>query len=88
MPTETETISLRREQFAFAEKTGGVHLKRLAPELKALDLPKGSHVIVNVVTGDYVTGTTRGNTMRTFQEQHPKCIGWIKRIDRIDQGGE
>lgn len=88
MPSETETKSLLREQFDFAEKTGEIHLKRLAPELKALGLPRGSYVIVNAVTGEYVTGLTRGEAARTFRDRYPKMIGWVKRIDRLAEGGQ
>jgi len=81
--TEAQASSLRRIQFEFAMKCGEIHLERLAPELAALHLPKGSYVIVNVVTGEYVTAESRLEAARLFRELHSKQVGWAKRIDRM-----
>ena len=48
-----------REKFELAQELGKKRLQELAAELKALGLPKGSTVIVNVTNGAYVAHESR-----------------------------
>lgn len=87
MTASVET-SFRKEEAAFAKKKGTAYLERLAPELRALGLPQGSYAIVNVATGEYVTGSDMDEAARKFRKEYGKTIGWAARIDRLGEGGE
>ena len=69
--------------FDHVEKQGITHLTRLAPEIRALELPRGSYVIVRVATGAYVTGTSRGEALKAYRARHLKQPGWACRIEDL-----
>ena len=67
----------------FAEQKGKYYLAKLAVELKALKLARGSYVIINVVDGRYVTGATRRAARDEFRRLHPDAIGWACRTEDL-----
>lgn len=69
--------------FDMAEAKGKVHLARLATELRKLDLPRGSYVIVEVASGQYVTGCSRMAARNVFREKFPDATGWACRVEDL-----
>ena len=69
--------------FDHVEKLGTAHLVRLGPELKSLQLPRGSYVIVHVATGAYVTGTSRSDALKAYRLKYSKQPGWACRIEDL-----
>ena len=57
--TADERVARMQANPDFTERKGKRYLETLAPELKALGLPRGSYIIINVVYGKYVTAASR-----------------------------
>ena len=81
-----ERLQLIDDNFEFVERKGKVFLKKLAGELKALGLPRGGYVIVNVLTGDYVTGASRREAMVAYRSKYKGSPGWASRIEDVGNG--
>ena len=81
--TSTSDLLSRRsealdEKFAKAERLGKPHLVRLASEIRALALAGGSYVVVDVDTGEYVTGPSRREARVAFRAKHPGALNGKK----------
>lgn len=63
--------------FAKAERLGKAQLERLARGIRALELPRGSYVIIEVDTGEYVTGPSRKEARLAFRARYPKALAWM-----------
>ena len=87
MPSTTEALRDRNLAIAanhdYAAAKGKVHLARLAAEIRALDLPRGSYVIVEVASGAYVTAPSRLDALLTFRARYPEATGWACRIEDL-----
>lgn len=81
-----ERLQLLDENFDFYRSRGQHHLQKLAGELKALGLPRGSYVFVNVLTGDYVTGKSRREGQLAYRAAHKGSPGWASRIEDVPGG--
>lgn len=84
--TNEERLQLIDDNFEFVERKGKVYLKKLASELKALGLPKGGYVIVNVLTGDYVSGVSKRDALAAYRASHKGSPGWASRIEDVGHG--
>jgi hypothetical protein len=65
----------------FAGKTGPIWLERLEPELSKL--PRGTFVVINCITGEYVTGGTMVEATDAFEQRFEKTIGWVHEIGGV-----
>ena len=87
MPPTTKAAENRLAEidanFEQVERMGTAHLARLAPEIRALALPRGSYVIIHVPTGRYVTGRSRHEARLTFRARHPEGSGWACRTEDL-----
>ncbi len=84
--TSEERLQLIDDNFEFVERKGKAYLKKLAGELQALGLPRGGYVIVNVLTGDYVTGKSRREAQLAYRAAHKGSPGWASRIEDVEHG--
>jgi hypothetical protein len=81
MNGERELADLRariKAQTEFAQKHGATWLRRLDGEFA--DLPKGTIVIINCRTGEYVLGSTRPGAADEFERRFGKEIGFVHEI--------
>lgn len=69
---------------ALAKRLGTEHLRRLAPELKALNLGPDGFVVVDIETGIYVTGEKRSVASQRWRELPSRTIGWGSFIRDIE----
>ena len=87
MPSTPQTLQDRYAaidaKFAVAEAKGTVHLARLACEVRALALPRGSYVVIEVQTGQYVTGPSRLEARTAFKVRFPNTTGWACRVEDL-----
>ena len=81
--TSAERLAEIDANFDQVERQGLAHLKRLASDIAALALPRGSYVIVHVATGAYVTGASRGEARHAFRAAHPSGSGWACRVEDL-----
>ena len=84
--TKADTAEARlptKEKFDRAKQLGEAHLKRLAPELRALGLGRGAYVIVNVTNGAYVTGENRSAALAKYREAFRDQMAWLCLIEDI-----
>lgn len=81
-----DRLRLIDENFEFVERRGMAYVQELEAELKALGLPSGSYVIINVLTGDYVTGSSRREAQIAYRVRHKGSPGWAARIEDIGNG--
>jgi hypothetical protein len=84
MPTMTLNKPINAADGDYAERAGKEHLKRIRTELdvagKGYDPNNGSPVLVaiNVVDGEYVTGTSDRDVINKFRVRFGRdSIGWI-----------
>jgi hypothetical protein len=61
-----------------ARDKGEAWLERLEPEFSTL--PQGTVVVINCMTGEYVTGATRLAALRQFQQQFGQTAGLMHEI--------
>ena len=69
---------------ALAKKLGTERLRKLAPELKALNLGPEGYVVVDIETGVYVTGEKRSIAAQRWRELVSRTIGWSSFIRDIE----
>jgi hypothetical protein len=62
----------------FADKTGPAWIEQLEPEVSRL--PKGTFVVVNCVTGEYVTGTTLRQALDNFDQRFGGTVGHVHEV--------
>jgi hypothetical protein len=78
---ESELAELRarmKAQTEYAQKHGEAWLRRL--EEKFAGLPKGTIVVINCRTGEYVLGPTRLKAGDEFERRFGKEIGYVHEI--------
>jgi hypothetical protein len=85
---DEERLRFVDENFDTAERKGTAMVRSLAPLLRALGLPADGYVIVNVETGDHVTGKTRLEAQRAYRQAHAGALGWAKRIGDLENPGD
>lgn len=81
--TRTASAHLNRASPRLAEQKGEVLLKALAPSLKKRGVPTASYVMVNILSGEFVTGKTLNEAAQRFKNAHPDGIGWVRRFGDI-----
>jgi hypothetical protein len=77
----TELAQLRarmKAQHEIAEKYGDAWVKRLEPELARL--PKGTFVVINCRTGEYVTGSNLVETTNEYERRFDGDVGYLHQI--------
>jgi hypothetical protein len=78
----SEDLQELRERLRAASELAGdkgeAWLERLEPEFSTL--PRGTVVIINCMTGEYVTGTTRLAALREFQERFGQAAGLMHEV--------
>jgi hypothetical protein len=62
----------------FAGKTGPIWIEQLEPELSTF--PKGTFIVVNCVTGEYVTGATLSEATEKFEQRFGRTVGYVHEI--------
>jgi len=64
-------------------RSGERLLKTLAPELEKLRVQSSSFVMIDVGTGEFVTGRTREQALQRFDMLHPNGIGCVSQVSDI-----
>ena len=59
-------------------RQGEAWLEKLAPELERL--PKGTVLVINCATGEYVTAETHMDALNQFQRRYGKVRSWMHEI--------
>ena len=73
-----ERLARRREELETTARLGRAWLERLQPQLE--HLPKGTVVVVNCATGEYVTAESRISGIDKFQDRFGNVAGWLHEI--------
>jgi hypothetical protein len=76
-----------RETLSDCPGRSGEHLlKTLAPELEKRGVQSSSFVMIDIGSGEFVTGRTREEALQRFDMLHPNGIGCVSRVsDLFDQ---
>ena len=72
--------SKRQSGDAFTARRGRSILKKLAPSLQSRGVPADSYIVVDIVSGEFVTGRTREQAGQRFKSMHPGANGWMQRV--------
>ena len=62
-------------------KTGRTIYEKLRPKLEAL--PTGRHVVIDVATGEYVTGASMSAATAAFRKRYGKVPAYVRRIGHL-----
>jgi len=73
----------RRSGRASTAQKGESLLKKLAPTLQRRGVPPGSYIVVDTVSGAFVTGKTPEEASQRFQSMHPGADGWMQRFGDV-----
>ena len=73
-----ERLARRREELETTARQGKAWLAKLAPELD--HLPKGTVVVINCATGEYITAESRLAGLDKFQDRFGNVAGWLHEI--------
>ncbi len=60
---------------------GETIFNRLLPELKDKGIKAGTFVAINIATGQYVLGDTRGQLMSSYKTEFGHVVGWVRRVE-------
>jgi hypothetical protein len=62
----------------FAARTGPAWLEEIEPQLTKL--PKGTFIVINCETGEYVVGKRISEACDAFEKRFGKTVGWMHEI--------
>ena len=65
---------------ASTAQKGKSMLKKLAPALQRRRVPADSYIVVDIVSGEFVTGKTQEEAGQRFKSMHPGANGWMQRV--------
>jgi hypothetical protein len=74
----TEDLAHMRAAAATSRQQGEAWLDKLASQLE--QLPKGTVVVINCATGEYITSDTRIDALHRFQQRFGNAPGWMHEI--------
>jgi hypothetical protein len=72
-----------RSGCAFTARKGKSLLKRLGPTLRRRGVPADSYIVVDILSGEFVTGRTREQAGQRFKSMHPGATGWMQRFGDV-----
>jgi hypothetical protein len=68
---------------AFTAHKGKSMLRKLGPTLRRRGVPAESYIVVDIVSGEFVTGKTREQAGQRFKSMHPGATGWMQRFGDV-----
>jgi hypothetical protein len=71
-------LARMRAASAISRQQGEGWIEKLGPQLE--HLPKGTVVVINCATGEYITGATRLDALQKFQQRFGNVAGWMHEI--------
>jgi hypothetical protein len=75
---EAEQLAQSKKSLQATVRQGKAWVDKLEPELRAL--PKGTVVVINCATGEYVTAESRLAGMDRFEERFGDVAGYLHEI--------
>jgi hypothetical protein len=73
-----DLLTRMRADSANSRERGEAWIKELSQELK--NLPRGTVIVINCDTGEYVSAASRLDALRKFQERFGNIPGWMHEI--------
>lgn len=67
----------------FVERKGKAYLRSWRTSCKRSACRRGGYVIVNVLTGDYVSGASKREALAGYRASHKGSPGWASRIEDV-----
>lgn len=64
------------------EQKGKAILLTLAPTLQERGVLASRYIVVDVESGEFVTGQSAAEAAARFKVMHPKSTGWLKQPDQ------
>jgi hypothetical protein len=74
----SERLAHLREEAELAGQQGEAWLEKLAPELERM--PRGTVLVINCATGEYVTASTHIDALHQFQRKFGNVRSWMHEI--------
>jgi hypothetical protein len=76
--TRSERLARLRQEADLAGQQGEAWLEKLAPEL--VSLPRGTVLVINCATGEYVTAPSHIDALHQFQKRFGNVRSWMHEI--------
>ena len=64
------------------EHKGKTILSTLGPTLQERGIPPSRYIVVDVDSGEFVTGQSAAEAAARFKIMHPRSSGWLQRPDQ------
>lgn len=83
MSRSTKNGALKRsDDKRRTERKGKAILLTLGPTLEELGVPPSRYIMVDVDSGEFVTGQSAVEAAARFKIMHPRSSGWLQRPDQ------